>query len=113
MKGGPVDVGSVSPALDDNASGDNAVSNATYSLKPSALQAPVAKIDTLRAYMAAGDYRKALALAASWPRLGADKQDIERGHEAYARPDFQRQLRRDPEALIAAGIAALHRRYGA
>ena len=77
------------------------------------MSAPVAKIDTLRAYMAAGDYRKALALAASWPRLGDEKIAIERGHEAYARPAFQRALKRDPEALIAAAIAALHRRYGA
>ena len=76
------------------------------------MSAPVAKIDVLRAYMGAGDYRKALALAASWPNLGVEKQAIERGHEAYVRPDFQRQLKRDPDKLIAAGIAALHRRYG-
>ena len=72
---------------------------------------PIAKIDVLRGYMAAGDYRKALSLAASWPQLGAEKQAIQRGHEAYARPDFQRQLNRCPKALIAEGIAALHRRY--
>ncbi len=75
------------------------------------MSSPIAKIDVLRAYMMAADYRKALALAASWPQLGTEKQAIQRGHEAYARPDFQRQLKRCPDALIAEGIAALHRRY--
>ena len=75
------------------------------------MSAPIVKIDTLRAFMAAGDYRAALALAASWGRLGAEKAAIQRGHEAYVRPAFQLQLKRDPAQLIAAGIAALHRRY--
>jgi hypothetical protein len=32
--------------------------------------------------------------------------------EACSRPDFQRQLGKDPAVLIEAGVAALLRRYG-
>ena len=73
---------------------------------------PPKKIDTLRAYMAAGAWREALRLAASFPRLGAYKARIERGWEACARPGFQRQLGRDPDALVADGCAALREAYG-
>lgn len=74
---------------------------------------PPKKIDELRAYMRAGNWRAALSLAAKFPRLGDHKVRIQRAWEAYARPDFQRQLGRDPAALIADGIAALHERYDA
>lgn len=74
---------------------------------------PVKKIDTLRAYMAAGDWQAALRLAASFPVLAPDvKADIVRGHEAYAHPSWCRGLGKDPQALIEAGKAALVRRYG-
>jgi hypothetical protein len=62
--------------------------------------------------MRADDWPRAIALAAKFPRLGPDKTAIMRAHEALARPDFQRQLGRCPDALIAAGKAALVRRYG-
>ena len=75
------------------------------------MSTPCPKIDILRQHMAAGDYRKAMALAASWPRLGDAEQAIRAAHEAFVRPDFQRQLKRDPAALVSVGIAALHRRY--
>ncbi len=45
--------------------------------------------------------------------LGDEKAAITRGWEAFARPDFCRQLKRDPDALIADGVAALIRRYPA
>ncbi len=73
---------------------------------------PPRKIDSLRRAMAAGDWAGAIALAAKFPRLGDQKTAIMRAHEAYARPDFQRQLGRDPEALKADGIAALKGKYG-
>ncbi len=72
---------------------------------------PPQKIEILRAFMAAGDWRAALKLAASFADLGAEKEPIMRGWEAFARPEFQRALHKDPAALIEAGKAALMRRY--
>lgn len=76
------------------------------------LEYPTPKIDKLRAFMAAGAWRAALSMAARFPRLGAHADAIRAGHEAMQRPDFQRQLKRDPDVVVAAGIAALKARYG-
>ena len=72
---------------------------------------PPRKIDALRRIMAAGDWERALAFAAKFPRLGDFKRAIERGHQACTRPEFCRQIGQDPAALIEAGIAALRDRY--
>ena len=77
------------------------------------MEALVKKVEVLRGHMAAGRWREALKLAAGWQQLGEEEQAIRQGWEACARPDFQRQLGRDPEALIAEGMAALQRRYAA
>lgn len=69
------------------------------------------KIDQLREKMVAADWRGALAIAAKFPRLGEHKTAILRAWEATVRPEFQRQIGRDPEQLIAAGIEALKARY--
>jgi hypothetical protein len=69
------------------------------------------KASQLRALMHAGDWRAAILLAAKFQDLGAERGNILAAREAYLRPGFQRQLRRDPETLITAGIAALKRRY--
>lgn len=74
---------------------------------------PPRKLDFVQAAMRAGDWPEAIRLAAKFPRLGTEKSAIMRAHEAIARPAFQRQLGRCPENLIADGIAALRRRYGA
>lgn len=71
------------------------------------------KLSVLRKMMDAGDWRGALKMAAAFPRLGDEKVAITRAWEAIARPDFCRQLKRDPDALIADGVAALIRRYPA
>ena len=73
---------------------------------------PGEKSEKIRALVAAGEWSKALSMAAKFPRLGAQADAIRRGHEASARPDFQRQIGRDPDAQVAAGIAALKERYG-
>lgn len=70
------------------------------------------KLDAVLDAMRAEDWPRAINLAAKFPRLGGDSKDIMRAHEALARPDFQRQLGRDPAALIDSGKAALIRRYG-
>ena len=73
---------------------------------------PATKLDAVTDAMRAGDWPKALSLAAKFPRLGDEKREIMQANEALKRPDFQRQLGRDPEQLIAAGQMALIRRYG-
>lgn len=72
----------------------------------------VPKIDQLRAFAAAGDWHSALRLAAKFQDLGDHKREITAGAEALARPGFYRQIKKDPDALVAAGIAALKARYG-
>jgi hypothetical protein len=62
--------------------------------------------------MAIGDWRKALSIAARFPRLGEHDEAIRRAHEAAQRPEFQRQLGRCPAALVEAGKRALSERYG-
>jgi hypothetical protein len=73
---------------------------------------PPRKIDALRRAMSAGAWESAIAIAAKFPRLGDEATAIMRAHEAIVRPDFQRQLGRDPEQLKADGIAALKGKYG-
>lgn len=61
--------------------------------------------------MERGDWRAALKLAASFPVLGEHKVAIERGWEAMVRPELYRQMGKDPDELVRAGIAALKARY--
>ena len=76
------------------------------------MAAPTPKVEQLRAMMEAGDWRGALHMAAKFPRLGAHRDAIQRGWEALARPAFYRELGKDPDALVLAGIDALRERYG-
>jgi hypothetical protein len=73
--------------------------------------APVSKLSILVELMRSERWDEALALAASFPRLGDHDAVIRRGHEAVVRADFQRQIGKDPAALRAAGIEALKVRY--
>lgn len=66
------------------------------------------KLAILRGLVATDRWREALKLAASWPDAA---KEVRQAWEACARPDFQRQLGRDPDALIEAGKAALKARY--
>ena len=68
-------------------------------------------LDRLKALWADGEYRKAIKLAASWPRLGEHKAAIERGWAAASNPAFYRQLRKDPVALYHKGLVAVAARY--
>lgn len=54
-----------------------------------------------------GDDAKALRICSRHIRTGDHAEAIGRGYEALRRPEFQRQLGRDPEALVAAGLAAV------
>lgn len=69
------------------------------------------KISLLREAAAQGNWIEALRIAVRFPRLGEEKHAIERAWNAYQRPDFYRQLKQDPDALVATGIAALRTKY--
>ena len=63
--------------------------------------------------IAASDWHGALRMAARFPRLGAQREDIQLGWSALTNPDFFRQIRKDPDELVMAGIEALKERYAA
>lgn len=69
------------------------------------------KLSLLLAAMDSDDWRGAVSIAAKFPRLGAHRAAVLAAREAFERPDFQRQLGRDPVSLIEAGKAALRERY--
>jgi len=72
---------------------------------------PPRKLDAVLAAMSDGHWAVAIQLAAKFPRLGAEAADITRAREAILRPDFMRQIGKDPGELIERGKAALLRRY--
>lgn len=69
------------------------------------------KLSKLKDCAATGDWAGALRIAAKFPELGQHKADIVRAHECLVNPAFYRQLGRDPEACVNAGIDALRTRY--
>lgn len=62
----------------------------------------------LRALIDADRWKDALRLARRM-RIQADRKALDRAWEAFTRPEFLRQLGRDPEQMIEAGIAELRR----
>ncbi|RYD76614.1 MAG: hypothetical protein EOP84_16645 [Verrucomicrobiaceae bacterium] len=70
------------------------------------------KLDKLKGMWAARDYRRALKLAASWPRLGSHKVAIQRGWAAISNTSMYGQLGEDAAALYNVGLAAVAARYG-
>lgn len=68
---------------------------------------PDTKLSQLRAHMEAGEWEKAIAIAARFPRLGAIRNAVLDAHMAVTNPRFVVGLRKDPAALIDAGKAAL------
>jgi hypothetical protein len=69
------------------------------------------KIDQLRELCAQGDYHAALRLAASWPRLGVYKEEIQRGWAAASNPRTYAEMGLDPLALARTGVEALRASY--
>lgn len=69
------------------------------------------KISALRTLMADGQWPDAIRFAAKFPRLGHERAAILDAHMALTNPAFCRGVRKDPDALLAAGIAALQARY--
>lgn len=71
----------------------------------------VKKIDILKKEMFSGNWRKALSIAAKFPRLGEHKDFIILAHEAYEHPDFYKSLGKNVEFLKLSGKKALIDRY--
>jgi hypothetical protein len=69
------------------------------------------KIVTLRRMIAANDWTAAIKFAAKFPRLGDARDAILSAKDALQNPAFYRQLRRDPDAVVAAGVVALVQQY--
>lgn len=72
----------------------------------------LSKRDELKQLLDAGKHRAALKLAASAPRLLQTHKDaILAGYAAATNPAFYRELGRNPDDLVAAGVAAIQARY--
>lgn len=69
------------------------------------------KLAKLKAKLAAGDHAGALRIAAKFPQLGAEKEAITRAWQAIQSPGFYREVGKDPDELIRAGVAAIRTRY--
>lgn len=70
------------------------------------------KLQILKDAAALGDWRKAVAIAARFPKLDGIRAEVLDAHMAYTNPRFFGQLGRDIEAAKDAGAAALRRAYG-
>ena len=70
------------------------------------------KLQELKDLWAAGEYQKALKLTASWSRLGEHKDAIRGGWDATVNSRIYREMDKDPDAMYAAGLAAVASRYG-
>lgn len=69
------------------------------------------KTDKLLGMMRDGDWPGALSLAKTFRLLGDQRDTIHRAHDARVHPGFYRQIGKDPDALVSAGIGALQRLY--
>ena len=75
------------------------------------MEAKTKKIDVLAAMMRNGEWDKAIKFAAKFPRLDKHRGAILTASSALLSPTLYEQMGRDPEALVAAGIAALKDRF--
>jgi hypothetical protein len=71
----------------------------------------VTKISILKRHAAAGDWRKAISMAAKFPRLGKERNIILDAQLAYTNPRFIKQIGKDPEKLIRDAIEAIRIKY--
>ena len=58
-----------------------------------------------------GDWATALRVAAKFPQLGEHKARITTAWAALNNAQFYREIKKDPDALVRDGIAALKERY--
>lgn len=76
------------------------------------MRARTPKIEKLRVAWASGDKLAALSIAAKFPSLGKERDTILTAWGAHINPGFYRQMGRDPDRLIEAGIDAMEAKYG-
>ena len=69
------------------------------------------KLSQVLKALAANDFKKAISLAAKFPRLGNERNAILDAHMAFTNPRFASQLGKDLEQLKLNGIAALRAKY--
>jgi hypothetical protein len=65
------------------------------------------KLDTLKEAAEKGNWRKAISIAAKFPRLGEYRAAILDAHNAFNNPGFMVQIGKDINACIEAGKSAL------
>ena len=71
----------------------------------------MSKCSKIREAWARGDRIGALRIAARFFDRSADTQSFKRGMDAHNHPDFYRQLRQDPDQIIAAAVQLLARKF--
>lgn len=75
----------------------------------------ISKLSILKDFMAAGNHRAALKLAASWGKRGlgggAHAEAITKAWQATSTPDFYRSIGQNPDEIVEAGVAAILERY--
>lgn len=69
------------------------------------------KLQTLKNAAAAGDWKKALSIAAKFHDLGKERNVILDAHTAYTNPRWVVGIGKSVDACIAAGVDALRIRY--
>jgi hypothetical protein len=69
------------------------------------------KLQTLKNAAATGDWKRAISIAARFPRLGVYRNAVLDAHSAYTNPRFMAQIGRDVDACIEAGKLALIAAY--
>lgn len=72
---------------------------------------PTSAINELQGLWDVGEYRKALKLAAGWPRLGKHRDAIQAGWAAISNPSVYREMGKDPDTMYAEALAAIAERY--
>jgi hypothetical protein len=69
------------------------------------------KLQTLKDAANSGDWQKAIAIAAKFPRLGSYKNAILDAHVAYTNPRWAIQFGKDLETYKNQGIKALKKAF--
>lgn len=69
------------------------------------------KLSMLKEAARANDWRKAISIAAKFPRLGEIRNAVLDAHMAFTNPRFLVQIGKDVDSTISAGINAIIAAY--